>query len=188
MKEILTKLENEFKKRNFSEDDITDVLSENLEIRNRRIIAGYASVSIYDREGHRITIPALKESVKRFMEEEHYRPITVFHSDITIGRILPKWTNPKTGREITTHVDDTGWFIVAEIRDDIEVASKVWKEIEKGNLKSFSIAGTSKNKSQAMGNQIDINELDIYEVTVCEIPVNQMSKFDVLFNPNEVTI
>ena len=75
---------------------------------NRRIIGGYASVSIVDREGQRIPVPALKEAVKTFMQDPHYRPITIFHSDVTIGRILPKWTNPDSGETFETKVDDKG--------------------------------------------------------------------------------
>ena len=191
MKELLLKIEGEIEKRNISEDEVSSILSSVPEIKSRRIIGGYGSVSVIDREGHRITIPALKEAVKKFMSEEFYRPIQIFHSDVSVGRILPKWTNPDTGEVMETKVDDTGWWIVAEIRDDIEIANKVWEEIEKGNIKSFSIAGSSKDKKEVYEDGkffFDINALEIYECTLCETPVNSMSKFDVLYNPSAVKI
>ena len=188
MQSNLKEVEKEIAKRGISKDKVAEVLSDAPQVKNRRIIGGYASVAIYDREGHRITLQALKDAVPRFMEESYYRPITVFHSDITAGRILPKWHNPETGELYETKVDDTGWYIVAEVRDDVEIADKIWAEIEKGNIKSFSIAGSSKKKVEVGGGKYDIEALDIYETALCETPVNQLSKFSLLWNPQKVDI
>jgi HK97 family phage prohead protease len=114
----------------------------------------------------------------------------IYHnSDVTVGRVLPRWTNPKTGEIVTSHVDDTGWYIVAEVRDDVEIADKVWEEVERGNIRSFSIAGSSKDKQEGYKDgkfMTEITKLDIYEITLCEEPVNPMSKFDFFYNPNEM--
>ena len=116
----------------------------------------------------------------------------IYHnSDVTVGRVLPKWTNPKTGELVVSHVDDMGWYIVAEIRDDVEIADKVWEEVERGNIRSFSIAGSSKSKTEDFNQgqaMTLITKLDIYEITLCEEPVNPMSKFDFFYNPNELDI
>ena len=116
----------------------------------------------------------------------------IYHnSDVTVGRILPKWTNPKTGEMITSHVDDIGWYIVAEIRDDIEIADKVWEEVERGNIRSFSIAGSSHSKTEDYENGRAITlitKLSIYEITLCEEPVCPMAKFDFFYSPNEAWI
>lgn len=191
MKGLLYSVEQEIDRRGLREDEVAEIMQTIPALKNRRIVAGYASVSIVDREGHKITIQALKEAVKRFMSEVYYRPINVFHSDVTVGRVLPKWTSPKTGEIVTTHVDDTGWYIVAEVRDDVEIADKVWEEIERGNIRSFSIAGSSKAKHEGYENGkflTKITKLDIYEVTLCEEPVNPMSKFDFFYNPREVSL
>jgi len=109
----------------------------------------------------------------------------VFHnSDAVVGRVLPKWTDPNTGKVYATEVDDVGWKVVVELRDDIELAEKVWDEIQKGNLRSFSVAGTSKKKHNetATGNPFtEIDELDLLECTICSVPVNPMSMFQVLW-------
>jgi hypothetical protein len=144
-----------------------------------------------DREGQRIPVYALKSAVQNFMQNIYYRPANVFHSDITIGRVLPKWTNPKSGETFVTKVDDIGWWNIIEIRDDIEIANKVWNEVLKGNIKSFSIAGSSKEKLQKQENGAryeEVKSLEIYETTLCEMGINQMSKFDVLWNPSHVEI
>lgn len=191
MNEILEKIEIEIKKRNIAPSEISKVISSIPELTNRRIIYGYASVSIVDRENQKISIPALKDAVKRFMAEEKYRLINVFHSDATVGRILPKWTDPKTGRVYLTEVDDKGWLVVCELRDDIELADKVWEEILKGNLKSFSIAGSSKRKHDGLNHGMpytEIDELDLYECTICSVPVNQLSMFETLWDPKRVQL
>lgn len=191
MKNVLHEVEQEIEKRGLREDEVSEIIQSIPALKNRRIVGGYASVSIVDREGHKITISALQDAVKRFMSEVYYRPINVFHSDVTVGRVLPKWTNPKTGEIITTHVDNVGWYIVAEIRDDVEIADKVWEEAERGNIRSFSIAGSSKDKHEGYKDGkflTEITRLDIYEVTLCEEPVNPMSKFDFFYNPREISM
>ena len=124
MKNILNAIEIELKKRNLNENDISTYLKDISEITNRRIIGGYASVDIIDREKQRIPIEALADTAKRFMDNPFFRLVNVFHSDVSIGRVLPKWTHPLTGEIYTTHVDKTGWWVVCEIRDDVEIANK----------------------------------------------------------------
>jgi hypothetical protein len=191
MKDLLESLEREIKSRKITENIISQIIKANKDFTSRRIIGGYCSVDMVDREGQRIPIYALKTAVTNFMENIYYRPANVFHSDITIGRILPKWTDPRNGETYSTHVDDVGWWCLIEIRDDIEIANKVWNEVLRGNIRSFSIAGSSKEKLQKQENGVryeEVKSLEAYEVTLCEMGINQMSKFDVLWNPTQVEI
>ena len=189
---LLKKIESEIKTRNISNGYISDILSENKHLTNRRIIMGYASVAMVDRENQKISIDALREAVKRFMQQDKYRLISIFHSDAVVGRVLPKWTDPKTGKVYKNEVDDVGWKIIVELREDIELAQKVWDEIVKGNLRSFSVAGTAKQKSEHSENgksYTQIDELDLLEVTVCSVPVNPMSMFQIAWQgENQVYI
>tara|TARA_Y100000310_G_C20450882_1_gene700649 strand:- start:106 stop:684 length:579 start_codon:yes stop_codon:yes gene_type:complete len=188
MKALLAGLEEEIVNRNISEEDISKVISSIPPLINRRIIMGYASVAMVDRENQKISITALREAVKRFMSDDRYRVISIFHSDAIIGRVLPKWTDPKSGKVSKTEVDDVGWKVVVELRNDIELADKVWEEILKGNLRSFSVAGTSKEKHNDHNNGVsftEIDELDLLEVTICSVPVNPMSMFQVLWEGKE---
>ena len=191
MKQMLQSLEKEIATRNISTQDVSKYLSAIPKLTNRRIIYGYASVAMIDRENQKISISALRDATKRFMAEPYYRPITIFHSDAVVGRIIPKFTDPKSGKEYKTEVDGTGWKIIAEIRNDIELAHKIWEEVLKGNIKSFSVAGTSKKKHIDSNHGIsytEIDELDLFETTLCSIPVNPMAIFEVLWDPNKVAI
>tara|TARA_Y100000310_G_scaffold136432_1_gene135292 strand:+ start:17 stop:595 length:579 start_codon:yes stop_codon:yes gene_type:complete len=184
MKELLKELEKEIINRNISEENIAEVISSIPPLIQRRIIMGYASVAMVDRENQKISIDALREAVKRFMADDRYRVISIFHSDAVVGRVIPKWTEPNTGKVHKTEVDDIGWKVVVELRNDIELADKVWEEILKGNLRSFSVAGTSKEKHNDNVSGVsytEIDELDLLEVTICSVPVNPMSMFQVLW-------
>ena len=188
IKDLLLSLEKEIKRRNIDTDNIADIISSNKALTSRRIIGGYSSVSIVDREGQKIPIPALKDAAANFMKNVYARPAMVFHSDVQIGRVLPYWTDPDSGKTMTSHVDGTGWYTLVEVRDDIEIADKVWAEVLKGNIRSFSIAGSSKEKLRKQENGINfeqVNSLEIYETTLCEIPVCQEAKFQVLWQGND---
>jgi len=191
MKDLLFAIESEIKSRGIEENETSEILQDIPEVLNRRIIGGYASVDIVDRENQRIPIPALKSAAERFMNNFFFRLVQIFHSDVPIGRVLPKWTNPLTGEGFRTHVDDKGWWVLIEVRSDIEIANKSWGEIKRGNLRSFSIAGSSKDKIQKQGNGQNyeqVNDLDICEVSVCEIPVNGLANFSILWDPDAVNI
>ena len=176
MKEILKDVELEIERRRITPEEIAETISSIPPLLSRRIIMGYASVAMVDRENQKISIEALREAVKRFMTDGRYRIISIFHSDAVVGRVLPKWTDPNTGKVYATEVDDVGWKVVVELRDDIELAEKVWDEIQKGNLRSFSVAGTSKKKHNdtSSGNPYtEIDELDLLECTIC-LPENEL--------------
>ena len=147
------------------------------------IIGGYASVNIKDREGHRITLEALRKALPRFMGHPEYRNVMLMHSDVQVGIVLPEWTDSQTGRIYKTEVDSNGLYCVAKLRDDIDIANKVKEEIEKGNILSFSIAGAASEKERAWenGQFVElIKDLDIFEVTLCCEGVNQLAKFEIL--------
>jgi len=191
MKELLVEIDKHINNRKIDGSKVAEILRSNKDIINRRIIGGYSSVAVVDREGQKIPITALKRASAKFMLNIFARPAMVFHSDIQVGRVIPKWTNPETGETLETKVDDLGWYTLVEIRDDLEIANKTWEEVLKGNIRSFSIAGSSKDKLQKQEHGVgyeQVNELEIYETTLCETPVNQDSKFNVLWQPNRVQI
>jgi len=184
MEELLVEIAAELEKRKIGEKQISSILQSNKDVTNRRVIGGYSSVSVVDREGQKIPVFALRNAAARFMQNIFARPAMVFHSDIQVGRVIPKWTNPETGETLETKVDDLGWYTLVEIRDDIDIANKTWEEVRKGNIRSFSIAGSSKDKLQKQDHGVgyeQVNELEIYETTLCETPVNQLSKFQILW-------
>jgi len=151
------------------------------------IIGGYGSVEIRDSEGHKITLEALRKTIPDFMFDPKFRNAMVFHSDVQVAVILPIFVN-HNGESFTTHIDDIGFYCVVELRDDIDIAQKVKEEIEKGNLRSFSLAGTAKKKESVGNGQFDIYDLEEYEITICEQGVNSQAKFEILQSENKAVL
>jgi hypothetical protein len=155
-----------------------------LEAGPRRIIAGYANMAIVDHEGDLITVEAWEKASARFMASG-FQNVNLQHQNITVGRLIPEYKD-ENGKLWNTHVDDNGWFVVAEIRNDLMVADLAWDLVEKKVLKEFSISGTAYPGETEivcpMGQECHrkINDLEMYEVTLCESGVNPGSAFAIL--------
>jgi len=141
---------------------------------NKRIIAGYASVAVIDKEDQFIPIETLKEGIKSLLEDPHYSNLMLVHKNIQIGKIIESYGKYKT------HVDEKGLFIVAEIRSDIKTADAIWEAMINGEINAFSIGCEVLLDHKECDDKKCITILDkinIFEVSVCSEPVNQDSGF-----------
>ena len=138
----------------------------------RRIIAGYASVIEIDKDNQLIPKEALESGIQTLLNDPNYSNLMLTHNNIQVGKILDEYG------DLTTHVDDNGLFIVAELRQDLKSSDLVWQSILNGELNSFSIAGEvildhkecDDNKCYTV-----IDKINIFEVSVCRNPVNNKS-------------
>ena len=146
------------------------------------VIAGYASVDVVDKQNDLITLDALKDASSKFMKGD-YKNVMITHSNVQVGEVIDSWTDSK-GNVLKTNVDDTGLFVVIKLRDDIEKAREVGREIRRGNLRSFSIGGQALHKSNRydpdIGTYKEIDKLELHEVTICEEGINPEAKFDIV--------
>jgi len=146
------------------------------------VIAGYASVDVVDKQNDLITLDALREASDAFMKGD-YKNVMITHSNVQVGEVMDSWTDSK-GKVLKTSVDDTGLFVVIKLRDDIEKAREVGREIRRGNLRSFSIGGQALHKSNRydpdIGTYKEIDKLELHEVTICEEGINPEAKFDIV--------
>ena len=101
------------------------------------VIAGYASVDVVDKQNDLITLDALKEASDKFMKSD-YKNVMITHSNVQVGEVIDTYTDTK-GNVLKTGVDDTGFFVVIKMRNDIEKAKEVARDIRRGKLRSFSI-------------------------------------------------
>jgi len=147
------------------------------------VVGGPASVEVVDREGHLITTDALKKAFKKYMENFRGRNVMVMHSDVQVGHALPAYIS-KAGNIFKSGVDDKGLFFIAELRDDTKISNRVREQIEKGGMKSYSIAGSatkSKDIKKSDGSSIlQVDDMELAEVTICEKGVNQNAHFELL--------
>ena len=155
------------------------ILKEN----NECVIAGYASVDVVDKQNDKITLGAIKEAADKFMKQDRYRNVMITHSNVQVGEVVDQYTD-SNGKVLKTGVDDTGFFVVIKLRNDIEKAKEVARDIRKGNLRSFSIGGQAINKTNRYdsdtGSYKEIDKLELHEITICEEGINPEAKFNLI--------
>tara|TARA_B100000214_G_scaffold356699_1_gene315527 strand:+ start:1883 stop:3151 length:1269 start_codon:yes stop_codon:yes gene_type:complete len=146
-------------------------------------IGGYASIEVVDKQNDLITLDALGEAVKKYMNDPKYRNVMTNHSNVQVGEVVKEYRD-KNGKLWKTDVDDVGFFVVIKLRDDIEKAKEVSREIRKGTMRSFSIGGQAlekrKRNNEELGDYNEISKLELHEVTICEKGINPEAKFDIL--------
>ena len=147
------------------------------------MIGGYASIEIVDKQNDLITLPALKEAVLKFMKDSKFRNVMTNHSNVQVGEVVDSYRD-STGRLWKSEVDDVGFFVVIKLRDDIEKAKEVGRNIRKGSLRSFSIGGQAlqkvKKSHENLGEYNEISKLELHEITICEKGINPEARFDIL--------
>ena len=99
-------------------------------------VAGYASVDMVDKQGDRIPANALKKAFGKFMDNAAFRNVQLAHSGIQVGEVVPSFTDSQ-GRVWKSEVDDHGLFVVCRIRNDIQKAREVQKQVRDGDLRAF---------------------------------------------------
>jgi hypothetical protein len=73
---------------------------------------------------------------------------------------------------------------VIKLRNDIEKAKEVARDIRRGKLRSFSIGGQAINKANKydpdIGSYKEIDKLELHEITICEEGINPEAKFNII--------
>ena len=143
------------------------------------VVAGWGSVYVVDREGHKISLNGLRKALKNFLANPEFANVNIFHSGIQVGKMLPSFVD-KNGKTWKSHVNDKGMFAVVAFRTDLEVSRRAMSEVIKGNLRGFSLAGNSNPATKEIKCDHgkcwqEINDLEIYELTLCQEPMNQES-------------
>jgi HK97 family phage prohead protease len=152
------------------------------------IIGGYASIEMVDKQNDLITLEALNEAVLKFMKDNKYRNVMSNHSNVQVGEVIDKHRDTN-GVLHKTAVDDVGFYVVIKMRDDIEKAKEIARNVRKGTLRSFSIGGQALSKhkrtNKEFGEYNEIDKLELHEVTICEKGINPEAKFDILKEEKE---
>ena len=119
------------------------------------VIGGYASIEIVDKQNDLITLDALNEAVKKYMEVKKYRNVMSNHSNVQVGDVIEQYRD-KNGTVHKTQVDDVGFYVVIKLRDDIEKAKEISRGIRKGTLRSFSIGGQALSKRKKSSKELSL--------------------------------
>jgi HK97 family phage prohead protease len=141
-----------------------------------RLISGYCSVEIVDKQGDIIPISELKKAMFAYMKRGGH--IMYGHTNKPVGRVL-QW-------EVEKH--DAGVYgikIVAEIFKDYEVDNAVWEAIKEGKLKGFSVGAQAKSDKayvkDANGTKKEVRvlkDLNLMEISIVAEPANPLALID----------
>ena len=94
------------------------------------VVAGYAATPIKDCDGDQVTMDAINDAARKYMEDGGV--VFAFHRNEPAGIILDEYTAPD-GRKYQTHFDKAGWYVVSR------PGSNYWNLIEKGALNGYSV-------------------------------------------------
>lgn len=160
------------------------------------VIWGPASVEVVDKEKDRITAKALEDALPQLLKRKR---LSYEHSDQIVGDILESF---KTEEPVTVEVAgqtyersefptdvleleglEKGLYVAGNIYNDTQKAREVRKDIDEGEVDSYSISGEAIVTEMAVKNGqtfTDILKLDLSAVTLCREGMNQKAKFDVV--------
>ena len=161
----------------------SDFLLKSAEANGDLFVAGYASVDMVDKQGDRIPIPALQKAFGSFMDNKAFRNVQLAHSGIQVGEVVDNYQDSQ-GRVWKSEVDDHGLFVVCKIRNDIQKAREVQKQIRNGDLRAFSIGGQAlfrvSKTTPELGNHREITDLELHEITLCKKGINPEASYTIL--------
>ena len=151
----------------------------------KRIIAGYANVAnLEDSQGDIVTLDALQNAWSRWRSNPDFCVLSLLHSNFPLAKVIFGDVIDGNGNLHRSGVDDTGLYIVAEVREDTTVANEAWEKIERGELRGFSIGGRNLSPQLPVcdGEKCvrPITNLELYEVAIVDQPANRVSLFNML--------
>lgn len=130
-----------------------------------RKIKGYANKATIDRGGDLVLPQAYEKTMGEFMKN----PLVFFNHD---------WDAP-IGKISDFEIKSDGLYVTAVLAHGLDLANKVWKMIEQGILKAFSIGFIPKEIDyDSTSGAFVIKELELLEVSVVTIPMNAQSLFE----------
>lgn len=141
--------------------------------KDQRIVKGWLSVEVKDRDGELVPVAELKKTLNTWMMRGGF--ITDQHTNRVIGKSL-RWyedKHKKSGKQ--------GVVIEYQIFKDYTVDDEVWKEIKDGTRKGLSFGGratgqaTMEKDEDSGGMARKLAGIEAYEVASVTEPANQLA-------------
>ena len=131
-----------------------------------RLIAGWISVEVVDRQGEVIPIEELRKAMVKFMDRGG--PLLFGHSNRPIGKIL--------SYEVREHPDTgkPGIYVIAKIFRDYTMDDIVWELIKEGKITGFSVAGRAEAEvvQGDGGTHVSRKNIELLEISLVDRPAN----------------
>lgn len=166
------------------------------------VIWGPASVEVVDKERDRIKADALENALPQLLKRKR---LSYEHSDQIVGDILERFkteepvevtVNGKSYERTDFPTDvlkldgmKPGLFVAGNIYNDSQKSQEVRKQIEAGDIDSYSISGEATVTEMAVKDGqtfTDILKMDLSAVTLCREGMNQKAKFDTVSKTDSI--
>lgn len=144
----------------------------------KRLVSGWASVVIVDKQGDIVPVSELTRSMLTLMDRGGY--FIYGHSNKAVGKIL-QW-------DIREHPETKalGVHFIAKIYNDYPIDDIVWEKIKKGELKGFSIGATAREEKRllkddktGMPKEVGVlHDLSLMEISIVDQPANPLALVD----------
>lgn len=150
-----------------------------------RYIAGYANVAgVRDSQKDVVELEALAKAWDQWSKNPDFCILSLLHTNIPIAKVLFTPVLDSKGVPHKSGVDDKGLYVVAKLRDDVSISDEVWRKIESGEYKGFSIGGRNLDPQplQLIEGQPakPITNLELYEIGIVDDPANPDCLFTIL--------
>ncbi len=146
--------------------DFTDIIIKDDET---RLIQGYASVEVMDRQGDLVPIDAMKEAMIKYMERGGL--LLYGHQNKPIGKVLG-WEIEEEPRYGVPAVK-----IIGQINKGYKLEDEVWKLIKERQITGFSIGGTAiQVDTEKTAEGVDarvLKKIELSEISLVVEPANQ---------------
>ena len=131
-----------------------------------RIVEGWGSVQIVDKQGELVPIDSLEKVMLKYMKRG--APLIDTHSNKVIGKIL-NFQRMKKG-------DKEGLWLTGLIYNDYDYENEVWNKIKSGEYQGFSWGGEADRI--IVNDTNELKDLEVYEWSVCKTPANPEAKIE----------
>lgn len=150
-----------------------------------RYIAGYANVAgVRDNQGDVVTLEALQKAWEKWKTDPDFCILSFLHSNIPLAKVVFEEVIDSEGRVHQSGVDETGLYLVSQVRSGTKLADEMWHKIEQKKYRGYSIAGQNLNPQPRICEDgtctTKIVDFDLYEVAIVDNPANKFSLFNVL--------
>ena len=137
---------------------------------DRRLVEGYASVEIVDRQGDIVPVGALERAMLKYMERGGN--VLYGHENKPVGRVL-QW-------QIIDHPEYNvpAVRVVAMLNSGYKIEDQVWDYVKDKKLKGFSIGGTALQSKSFTNDKTGerakmLEDLELSEISIVAEPANQ---------------
>jgi len=131
---------------------------------DRRIVQGYGSVEVLDRQNELIPIDEIRKFMRTYIKRG--APLMYNHTNQSVGKLIDY--------EIVEKNNKPAILIKAEVYDDYPEDDDIWDKVNSNIITGFSIGGGRPERKVTKEGAVLYNT-PVWEFSLVERPANQMS-------------